>query len=80
MNAGYLVSMWIKSKIKSMGYSATVKALTPMIGGGLAGFFVGSVTRLGVTAAASVIAGYLGAGSSLAGPLGTIIGYASGFA
>ena len=80
MKAGYLVASWINSKIKSSGYNAVVKTLTPKIGGGMAAILVGTVTRLGVTAAASVLAGYLGSGSSLAGPLGFIIVYATGWA
>ncbi|HFH9929443.1 TPA: hypothetical protein ACGO5I_001443 [Streptococcus suis] len=80
MKAGYLVGTWISNQLKTRGYHAAINYLAPKIGAGLAGLFVGLVVKFGVSGAAGSIAAYLGTGSSLAGPLGTIIGYASGFA
>lgn len=80
MKAGYLVAQWISNHLAHSGQHAAIRFLAPKIGSVLAGTFVGWVVRYGVTGAATSIAAYFGTGGSLAGPLGAIIGMASGYA
>lgn len=79
MNAGYLVARYIKNKLNSMGYNAVVTWLASKVGRTIAQKMVSKVVAVGVTAAATYIAGLLGASASVAGPLGFIIGGATGW-
>lgn len=79
MNAGYLVAQYIKKKLNEMGYNAVITWLGSKIGRTIASKMVNKVVAVGVTAAATYIAGLLGASASVAGPLGFIIGAASGW-
>jgi hypothetical protein len=79
MRAGYLVGKWISSKLKSMGTNGVITYLAKKIGQTLAKKIVTKVVSVGATAAATYIAGLLGASGSVAGPLGAIIGVATGW-
>lgn len=65
--------------MKARGVNQTISILAASIGYGTARFFVTTVVKVGATAAATTIATYFGAGGSLAGPLGWIVGTASGW-
>lgn len=78
MQAGKLVANWIMATLKKRGMNETIRILAGSIGYGMARYFVTQVTKVGVTSAALAIAGYLGVGGSFAGPLGWIIGTATG--
>ncbi|MCB0910786.1 MAG: hypothetical protein KDB60_04120 [Propionibacteriaceae bacterium] len=79
MQAGYLVGKWIESKLKSMGTNAVIAWLASKIGQTLAKQMVTRVVQVGATAAASYIAALIGANGAIAGPLGFIIGLATGW-
>lgn len=79
MNAGYLVVRWVQNKMKSVGKSQTQAQLAGMVGSFLANFIMKKVTGMGVTGAATAIATAIGKGGSIAGPLGVIIGGATGY-
>ncbi|MDR1450117.1 MAG: hypothetical protein LBI84_07975 [Propionibacteriaceae bacterium] len=79
MEAGYLVGQWIKSKLNSMGTNGVISWLAGKVGQTVAKKIVSKVVAVGATAAASYIAGLLGASGSIAGPLGAIIGFATGW-
>lgn len=79
MKAGYLVAKWVKKKIDSMGQDAAISAIASVVGYASAAFLVRKVVTLGVTAAATSIATWLGTSGTIAGPLGTIVGMATGY-
>ncbi len=79
MQAGYLVAQYIKSKLDSWGYNAVVQWLAGKVGSTIAKQIVSKIVTAGVFAAATYIAGLLGAGSAIAGPLAFIIGAATGW-
>lgn len=79
MHAGYLVAKYIQNKLKSMGTNAVIAWLASKVGQKIAKAIVTRVVQVGATAAAAYIATLLGASGSIAGPLGIIIGGASGW-
>ncbi|HFI0616886.1 TPA: hypothetical protein ACGO44_001522 [Streptococcus suis] len=79
MKAGYLVGHWIMNTLKSRGVNGAISLLAGSIGYGTARYFVTLVAKVGATAAATSLAGYFGVGSSFAGPLGWIVGSATGW-
>lgn len=79
MNAGYLVVRWVQNKLNSVGRSQTQAQLGGMVGSVTANFIIRKVTGMGVTAAATAIATAIGKGGAIAGPLGVIIGGATGY-
>lgn len=79
MQAGYLVGKYITNKLKSSGYNSTVAWLASKVGQTMAKKIVSKVVAVGATAAATYIAGLLGASAAVAGPLGFIVGAASGW-
>lgn len=80
MKAGYLVGKWVEKKLKSQGQNAVVTFLAKSVGKTAAKTIVKKVVSMGAKAAATYIAGVIGSGSSLAGPIGTIVGLATGWA
>jgi len=79
MKAGYLVGQWIQNKLNSMGYSGVIATLARSIGARAARAIVQKVVTVGATAAAGYVALFVGGGGSIAGPVGAIIGWASGW-
>lgn len=79
MKAGYLVAKWIEKKLKTWSQQSIINYLAKSVGKTLAKKMVTAVVRYGVTAAATSIATWLGASGSVAGPIGIIIGSASGW-
>jgi len=79
MKAGYLVSKWIKNKLKSWSQASVINYLATSVGAYTAKKIVSKVVGCGVTAAATYVAGLLGATGSVAGPIGTIVGGVGGW-
>lgn len=79
MKAGYLVSKWVKKKLSSWSKQSVINYLASSVGTYAAKKIVNKVVSVGVSAAATYVAGLLGASGSVAGPIGTIIGLASGW-
>lgn len=79
MKAGYLVGQWIMNTLRSRGTNEVVSLLAASVGYGTARYFVSLVVKVGATAAASTIAANLGTGGALAGPIGAIVGAATGW-
>ena len=79
MHAGYLVGQYIQNKLNTMGFNAVVAWLASKVGANLAKKIVARVAQVGATAAATYIATLLGASGAVAGPLGSIVGAASGW-
>lgn len=79
MKAGYLVGKWIINKVQQQGKSYVVAALAASVGRSTSQFIVNKAMTAGATAAATAIAAKIGAGSSVAGPIATIVGAASGW-
>ena len=79
MKAGYLVGKWVAKKLNSMGKGAIITWLAKSVGKSAASKIVNKVVTCGATAAAEYIALILGAEGTLAGPIGTIVGAATGW-
>lgn len=79
MNAGYLVGKWVAKKLESMGYDYVITALAHAVGRTAAVLIVRKVVATGATAAATYIAGVLGTSGTLAGPIGAVVGLATGW-
>ena len=79
MKAGYLVGKWVMNKLKSWSKDSIIQYLAASVGKSIAAKIVRTVVRVGATAAATYVAGLLGATSSVAGPIGAIIGGATGW-
>lgn len=79
MKAGYLVSSWIKNKLSSWSQERIINYLATSVGAGVAKAIVKRVVQVGVAGAATYVAGLLGASGTIAGPLGAIIGCATGW-
>jgi len=79
MNAGYLLGKWITSKLSSWSQQSIINYLASSVGVAVAKKIVSKVVQVGAAAAATYIAGLLGATGAIAGPIGVIIGLASGW-
>ena len=79
MKAGYLVSKWIEKKLSEWSQQSLINYIAASVGETVASEIVGYVVELGAGAAATYVATLLGASASLAGPIGTIVGFASGW-
>lgn len=79
MKAGYLVGKWIEGKLKEMGVHGITSWLAGSVGKVIAKKIVTKIIQAGATAAAGYIASLLGASGTIAGPIGAIIGGASGW-
>ena len=79
MKAGYLVGKWVQSKLETWSKESVINYLASSVGKTAAKKIVSKVVAVGATAAATYIAGLLGASGSVAGPVGVIIGAATGW-
>ncbi|MDQ0231664.1 hypothetical protein [Metabacillus malikii] len=79
MKAGYLVGKWVQNKLKSWSQQSVINYLAASVGKTAAKKIVSRVVAVGATAAATYIAGLLGASGTVAGPIGVIVGAATGW-
>lgn len=79
MKAGYLMGKWIKKKLKSWSKESVINYLATTIGVSRARKIVRKVVEVGASSAATYVATLLGATATVAGPIGSIIGLASGW-
>jgi hypothetical protein len=79
MKAGYLVGKWVSNKLKSWSQQSIINYLAASVGKAAAKKIVSKVVQVGATAAAAYIATLLGASGTVAGPVGAIIGFATGW-
>ncbi|UZW14749.1 hypothetical protein OSC52_02570 [Clostridium pasteurianum] len=79
MKAGYLVAKYLRGKLNSLGVNGLISWLAGYVGGKAANKIVSILVGSGVTALATYLATEGGLLASLAGPLGTVIGAATGW-